>query len=139
MNKNKNIAIVGGGRSGDKRVTEICDLRLELSEARQKYRDLALYYNELVAEHNETVDRLLGILQFMQLQCGVLYTAITDDPTVEDPLARIPGESLLEGGKADLAFLRNGWITFLKTLEETHNVAKAQEAYEEYIHNGGIK
>ena len=135
MNKNKNIALVD--RSKTK--TQNYQLTVALNEARQKYKDLGMQYNELVAEHNETVDRLLGILQFMQLQCGVLYTAITDDPTVEDPLARIPGESLLEGGKADLAFLRNGWITFLKTLEETHNAAKAQEAYEEYIHNGGIK
>lgn len=135
MNKNKNIAIVD--RSKTK--TQNYQLTVALNEARQKYKDLGMQYNELVAEHNETVDRLLGILQFMQLQCGVLYTAITDDPTVEDPLARIPGESLLEGGKADLAFLRNGWIIFLKTLEETHNAAKAQEAYEEYIHNGGIK
>ena len=139
MNKNKNIALVGSPHKGIDLATEICELRLELHEVRKKHRDLILQYNELVAEHNETVDRLLGILQFMQLQCGVLYTAITDDPTVEDPLARIPGESLLEGGKADLAFLRNGWIIFLKTLEETHNAAKAQEAYEEYIHNGGIK
>lgn len=139
MNTNKNIAIVGGGRSGGKTATQNYQLTVALNEARQKYKDLGMQYNELVAEHNETVDRLLGILQFMQLQCGVLYTAITDDPTVEDPLARIPGESLLEGGKADLAFLRNGWIVFLNTLEETHNAAKAQEAYEEYIHNGGIK
>ena len=135
MDKNKNIALIDRSKTKPQNY----QLTVALNEARQKYKDLGMQYNELVAEHNATVDRLLGILQFMQLQCGVLYTAITDDPTVEDPLARIPGESLLEGGKADLAFLRNGWITFLKTLEETHNAAKAQEAYEEYIHNGGIK
>lgn len=131
MNKDKNIAL--------KMTTQNYQLTVALNEARQNYRDLAVQYNELVTEHNETVDRLLGILQFMQLQCGVLYTAITDNPMVEDPLSKIPGEMLLDGGKADLAFLRNGWITFLQTLEETHNAVKAQEAYEEYIHNGGIK
>ena len=135
MDKNKNIALIDRSKTKPQNY----QLTVALNEARQKYKDLGMQYNELVAEHNATVDRLLGILQFMQLQCCVLYTAITDDPTVEDPLARIPGESLLEGGKADLAFLRNGWIIFLKTLEETHNAAKAQEDYEEYIHNGGIR
>ena len=135
MDKNKNIALIDRSKTKPQNY----QLAVALNEARQKYKDLGMQYNELVAEHNATVDRLLGILQFMQLQCGVLYTAITDDPMIEDPLARIPGESLLEGGKADLAFLRNGWITFLQTLEETHDATKAQEAYENYIHNGGIK
>ena len=135
MDKSKNVPIMGKSKTG----TQNYQLTVALNEARQKYKDLGMQYNELVTEHNRTVDKLLGVLQFMQLQCGILYTAITDNPMVEDPLAKIPGEVLLEGGKADLAFLRNGWITFLQTLEETHDATKAQEAYENYIHNGGIK
>lgn len=113
------------------------NLMTELNQERTKYKNLVQQYNQLVTEHNSTVDKLVGILQFMQLQCGILYTAITDNPFVEDPMSKIPGEVLLSDGKADLSYLRNGWLTFLNTLDATQDVSKAQEAYEKYISYGG--
>ena len=113
------------------------NLMTELNQERTKYKDLVQQYNQLVTEHNSTVDKLFGILQFMQLQCGILYTAITEDPVVDDPLAVIPGEALLTGGKAELSYLRTGWTTFLHTLAETQDASKAQAAYEKYISYGG--
>ena len=137
MDNKPTIAVVGGGRSSGKTAAVIQDLTAELNQERNKYKKLVTEYNTLVADHNKTVDKLLGVLNFMQLQCGVLYTAITDNPLVVDPMAIIPGEKLLSGGKADLAFLRAGWLTYLTTLDATQDPKKAQKAYEKFISNGG--
>lgn len=133
---NEKIAVIGGRNAGKTKVT-IENLTVALNQERDKYKKLVQQYNGLVTDHNQTVDKLMGVIHFMQLQCGVLYTAITDNPLVEDPMAKIPGESLLSDGKADLAYLRNGFLTFLNTLDATQDVTKAQEAYEKYISNGG--
>lgn len=129
--------VVMGGRNAGKTKATIKNLTIALNQERDKYKNLVQQYNDLVTDHNQTVDKLIGIIHFMQLQCGVLYTAITDNPLVEDPMSKIPGEVLLSEGKADLAYLRNGWLTFLNTLDATQDVTKAQEAYEKYISNGG--
>lgn len=131
------IIFTNGSSAEDKIEVTAENLTITLSQERTKYKDLVQQYNQLVTEHNSTVDKLVGILQFMQLQCDILYTAITDNPFVEDPMSKIPGEVLLSDGKADLSYLRNGWLTFLNTLDATQDVNKAQEAYEKYISYGG--
>lgn len=136
MSGNKDFAVIGEGRSDDKTYAVIQNLTNELSISREKYKDLGIKFNEMVTMHNELVDAHDALLGFLKMQCGVLYTAITGDIHVDDPLKTISKLMLPEGSNKDLCEYRQGICIYVKMYEETGDPAKAFEAYQNYL--GGI-
>lgn len=136
MNKDRNFAVVGGGRNVGKTAATIQNLTNELNISRERYKDLGIRFNEMVTAHNALVDAHDALLGFLKMQCGVLYTAITGDIQVDDPIKPISALMMPEGGNKDLCEYRQGICTYVKTYEETMDPAKAFEAYQNYL--GGI-
>lgn len=124
-----------GGRGNGKTVATIQNLTIALKEERTKYKDLVLQFNRVVKSHNNLVDAHDGLLEFLTMQCGVLYTAITGDVQVDDPLKMISPLVVAEEYK-DLCEYRKGLCIFVKTYKDTGDTNKAFEEYQNYL--GGI-
>lgn len=133
MNSNKKVI---GGRSNGKTYATLHNLTVALNEERKKYQELVSEYNRMVASHNKLVDAHDGILNFIKMQCGVLYTAITGDIQVDDPLKTISPLMIPEGSNRDLCEYRKGLCIYVNMYEETGDPDKAFEAYQNYL--GGI-
>lgn len=136
MNKNKNFVACAGGRHSGVTKRTIADLTEQLNKVQNAYRHLSYQYNDMVTTHNALVDAHDGLLSFLKMQCGILYTAITGDVKVDDPLKDISILTLPSDGNKDLADYRQGICIYVKTYEETMDPAKAFEAYQNYL--GGI-
>lgn len=133
--KDKPIVAVSGGRSQGKTHVTIQNLTVALNEERDKYKKLVIQTNKMVAAHNKLVDAHDGLLNFLKMQCGVLYTAITGDIQVDDPLKCI--SALVETtANQELIEYRKGLCIFVYQYETTGDPVKAFEAYQNYL--GGI-
>lgn len=135
MGKEK-VAVVGGGRANGKTYATLHNLTVALNEEREKYKALGTKFNEMVTVHNALVDAHDGLLGFMKMQCGVLYTALTGDIYVDDPLKPVSVLTLPSDSNADLCEFRQGLCIYVKTYEETGDTVQAFEAYQKHI--GGM-
>lgn len=108
----------------------------ELNKIQRDYKNLVKQFNEMVTAHNALVDAHDGLLKFLKIQCGVLYTAITGDIHVDDPLKMISLITITDEGSKDLHEFRQGLCVFVRTYEETGDADKAFEAYQNYL--GGM-
>lgn len=133
MNSNKKVI---GGRSNGKTYATLHNLTVALNEEREKRKELAKLYNRNVDAHNKLVDAHDGLLSFIRMQCGILYTAITGDVRVDDPLKTISVLTTPTEGNEDLIEYRKGLCLYVQTYEETGDVVKAFEVYQNYL--GGI-
>ena len=131
----EDIKIVGG-RSQGKTYATIQNLTVALNEEREKYKNLVVKTNEMIRAHNMLVDAHEGVLEFLKMQCGVLYTAITGDVKVDDPLKPISILTTTSQANNDLIEYRKGLCIFVQTYEETGDTSKAFEAYQNYL--GGM-
>lgn len=133
---NKDIIAIGGGRSNGKTYVTIQNLTKALNEERDKYKTLGIKFNEMVTVHNKLVDAHDCILNFLKMQCGILYTAITGDVRVTDPLKEISILTIPDDGNRDLVDYRQGICIYVKTYEETGDPTKAFEAYQKHLAGG---
>jgi len=136
MKDNEHLIMVGGKRGGGKTNATIQNLAAALKEEREKYKKLVVQYNEMVSTHNNLVDAHDGLLSFIRMQCGVLYTAITGDVMVDDPLKEISIITVQDAGSKDLMEYRRGLCIYVKTYEETGDPVAAFNAYQDYL--GGM-
>lgn len=136
MSKDKNFAVIGGGRNNGKTYATIQNLTVALSEEREKYKKLVIQTNEMVAAHNKLVDAHDGLLSFLKMQCGVLYTAITGDIHVDDPLKTISVLTVTNDANKDLIEYRKGLCIYVQKYEETGDPVQAFEVYQNFL--GGI-
>ena len=136
MNDNRKIVAVGGGRQNGKTYITIQNLTAALNEERAKHKALGKQFNEMVASHNALVDAHDGLLNFLKMQCCILYTAITGDIHVDDPLKTISVLAIPNDGNKDLIEYRRGLCIYVHTYEETGDPVKAFEVYQNYL--GGI-
>ena len=134
--KDKDFAVVGGGRGNGKTYQVIQNLTKELNEARDKYKALVTAYNEMVTVHTQLADAHDCLLNFLKMQCGILYTAVTGDVRVTDPLKDISILTVPDIGNAELADYRQGLCIYVKTYEETGDPAKAFEEYQKHLAGG---
>lgn len=95
-------------------------------------------YNEAAAACNANVETLTGVIDFLRMQCGVIYTAITGDPNPADPLVPISDIQLktirgMDDSLNDLNYMRNGIIRYVNTLLTTGNANTALQEWLSYI------
>ena len=135
MNQNNHFATMRGGRSNGKTHATIQNLTIALNEERDKYKELAMQYNNMVKSHNALVDAHDGLLSFIRMQCGILYTAITGDVRVDDPLKDISVITTVDGN-ADLIDYRKGLCIYVKTYDMTGDPVKAFEEYQNHLTGG---
>lgn len=135
MKEDKTVAVIGGRNNG-KAYATIQNLTVALNEERNKYKKLGMQFNEMVAAHNALVDAHDGLLSFIKMQCGVLYTAITGDIQVDDPIKPISILTVQDAGNKDLMEYRQGLCVYVIAYEETGDPVKAFEAYQKYL--GGM-
>lgn len=132
---NEEIHVIGGRNNGKTHAT-IQNLTVALNEERKKYRDLAKQYNEMVTVHNKLVDEHDNLVHYLKMQCGVLYTAITGDVRVDNPMKEISTLIPLSEGNSDLNYFREGIRLFILTYEETGSTQQAFEVYQNHIAGG---
>lgn len=133
--KQDEIRVIGG-RSNGKTHTTIQNLTVALNEERNKYKQLATQFNEMVTVHNKLVDEHDNLVHYLKMQCGVLYTAITQDVRVDDPMKEISNIVLVEEWMQDLNYFREGIRLFVLTYEETGSTQQAFEVYQNHISGG---
>lgn len=136
MSDSKDFAVIGGGRSNGKTYATIQNLTSALNAERERYCELGIKFNEMVTAHNKLVDAHDGLLSFLKMQCGVLYTAITGDIQVDDPIKTISPLMMPEGANKDLCEYRQGICVYVKTYEETGDPVAAFDAYQNYLSGG---
>ena len=92
-------------------------------------------YNEVAKVNNYHVSVIQGMLEFLQIQSGILYTALTKQPKCDNPLEKLSvlQETTLDKNGQDLNFLRNSIITFTSALIEKGNIEYAKEVWQEFI------
>ena len=92
-------------------------------------------YNEVAKVNNYHVSVIQGMLEFLQIQSGILYTALTKQPKCDNPLEKLSvlQETTLDKNGQDLNFLRNIIITFTSALIEKGNIEYAKEVWQEFI------
>lgn len=134
--KNKPFVAAVGGRNNGKTYATIQNLTVALNEERDKYKKLVTQTNEMVAAHNKLVDAHDGLLSFIKMQCGVLYTAITGDIQVDDPLKTISVLTVTNDANKDLIEYRKGLCIYVQQYEETGDPVIAFEAYQNFL--GGM-
>ena len=114
----------------------IPNLTTALAEEKREHKKLIHTFNELVAEHNKTVDKVGALLGFLQIQCGVLYTAITGDTQVENPMKEISQLLIKTEAEQDLNYFRKGMMLYIKTYMETGDPEESYAAYQLHILEG---
>ena len=134
--KNKPFIAAVGGRNNGKTHATIQNLTVALNEERDKYKKLVTQTNEMVAAHNKLVEAHDGLLNFIKMQCGVLYTAITGDIQVDDPLKTISVLTVANDANKDLIEYRKGLCIYVQQYEETGDPVIAFEAYQNFL--GGM-
>lgn len=136
MKENLKVLAVGGGRNNGKTYATIQNLTVALNEEREKRKELAKLYNRNVDAHNKLVDAHDGLLNFLKMQCGVLYTAITGDIHVDDPLKTISVLTVTNDANKDLIEYRKGLCIYVQKYEETGDPVQAFEVYQNFL--GGM-
>lgn len=92
-------------------------------------------YNEVATVNNRHVEILNQMMQFIKIQCGILYTAITGEAEVTDPLKPISKiENVTwDAAQEDLNYFRNGLITYINRLSQDGNAEAALQEWQKYI------
>lgn len=92
-------------------------------------------YNEVAKVNNRHVEILNQMMYFMSMQCGILYTAITGETEVKDPLKEISKieNASWDAAQEDLNYFRTGLIIYIKRLYQDGNVEAAMQDWQKYI------
>lgn len=130
------VAVIGGGRRNGKTYATIQNLTEALNTEKEKYKNLGMQYNQMVKTHNMLVDAHDALLGFFKMQCGVLYTAITGDVRVDDPIKEINPLLITDEGSKDLNYFREGMRLYISAYQETGSTVKAFEAYQQHLMGG---
>lgn len=114
-----------------------------LAEAAKEIKCWQDRYNEVAAVNNRHVEIINGLIEFLYMQSGILYTTITGDTKCEKPMEKISEIQLpnLDENGQDLNFMRNSIITFTAELMKQGDLEAAKKAWTDFINNntkGGI-
>ena len=92
-------------------------------------------YSEVALVNNRHVAIINQLTYFITMQCGILYTGITGDLQVTDPLKEISPiqEATFDASQEDLNFFRKGLIIYLKKLFENGEIEEAYHEWEKYV------
>ena len=92
-------------------------------------------YSEIALVNNRHVDIINQLIYFLTMQCGILYTAITGDLMVDDPLKEISPvlAATFDASQEDLHFFRQGIIIYIKKLTENGEIEEAYQDWLKYI------
>jgi 3-keto-L-gulonate-6-phosphate decarboxylase len=93
-------------------------------------------YNEVALVNNRHVEIITQLMNFLSMQCGILYTAITG-ALPENPLQEISALEIVnfDASQEDLQYFRKGLIIYLKKLQENGNVEEAYQGWLKYINS----
>lgn len=127
--KDKNIAVIGGRGAGKSAIM--------LEQAAKEIKHWQDRYNEVAVVNNRHVEIIQGLLEFLQLQSGILYTTITGDTKCDRPLEKLSAiqEAALDENAQDLNFMRNSIITFTSELMKQGDLEAAKQAWTDFINN----
>lgn len=128
--------IVKGGKNAGNTKAIMQKLSDELKSTRKDYNNLVMQYNKVVKAHNRLVDAHDSLVDFIMMQCGVLYSAITGDPLVDDPVKKVSDLVLSTEGEKGLNYFREGIRLFIVRYKETGDPLKAFEDYQNHILGG---
>lgn len=114
-----------------------------LADAAKEIKSWQDRYNEVAAVNNRHVEIITGLIDFLYMQSGILYTTITGDTKCEKPMEMISDIQLpnLDENGQDLNFMRNSIITFTSELVKQGDLEAAKKAWTDFINNntkGGI-
>lgn len=96
------------------------------------YKVLLREHNALITINNANVDNLNSMIVFLNMMSGVMYSLITGDAKCDDTLKEL-SSIVVKDKDLNMNYLRNGLITYTKTLTETQNAEKAMKAWTEYL------
>lgn len=122
-----------GGRGGGKTAMQLEQMTKELKNWQDRY-------NEVAISNNRHVEIIHGLLEFLQLQSGILYTTITGDIRCDKPLEKLSilQEAALDDNAKDLNFFRNSIIVFTSKLLEAGDLEAAKHDWTEFINSNTL-
>ncbi len=108
---------------------------MTIEQAIKEMHNWQMRYNEVAKVNNYHVEVIQGLIEFLQIQSGILFTAITGQPKCDKPLEKLSGLVLNES-LYDLNFLRNNIIVFTSALIQDGDLTKAKAVWQDFINEG---
>lgn len=105
---------------------------MTIEQAIKEMHNWQMRYNEVAKVNNYHVEVIQGLIEFLQIQSGILFTAITGQPKCDKPLEKLSGLVLNES-LHDLNFLRNNIIVFTSALIQDGDLAKAKAVWQDFM------